>query len=170
MIFLCAKLAQSYKLYNKFNSMRIALYQPDIPQNTGNIFRLAACLGLSVDIIEPTGYIFNDKRFKRSSMDYLEHVDYKKHIDWDSFYQWSKKQHYRQILLTTKSEKKYYEYKYKNNDILLFGRESIGVPEKIHQCVNERLLIPMQKGLRSLNVSSAASMVLGEGLRQLNSF
>ena len=85
--------------------MRIALYQPDIPQNTGNIFRLAACLGLSVDIIEPTGYIFNDKRFRRSSMDYLEHVDYKKHIDWDSFYQWSKKQNYRLILLTTKSKK-----------------------------------------------------------------
>ena len=148
--------------------MRIALYQPDIPQNTGNIFRLAACLGLSVDIIEPTGYIFNDKRFRRSSMDYLEHVDYKKHIDWDSFYQWSIEQHYRLILLTTKSEKKYYEYEYKINDILLFGRESAGVPEKIHKCVNERLLIPMQKGLRSLNVSSAASIVAGEALRQLN--
>ena len=150
--------------------MRIALYQPDIPQNTGNILRLAACLGLSVDIIEPTGYIFDDKRFKRSSMDYINHVDYKKYIDWDSFYKWSKEQHFRLILLTTKSQKKYYEYQYKNNDILLFGRESAGVPKKIHQCVNERLLIPMQKGLRSLNVSSAASMVVGEALRQQNSF
>ena len=149
--------------------MRIALYQPDIPQNTGNILRLAACLGLSVDIIEPTGYIFDDKRFKRSSMDYINHVDYKKYIDWDSFYKWSKEQHFRLILLTTKSQKKYYEYQYKNNDILLFGRESAGVPKKIHQCVNERLLIPMQKGLRSLNVSSAASMIAGEALRQLNS-
>ena len=148
--------------------MRIALYQPDIPQNTGNILRLAACLGLSVDIIEPTGYIFDDKRFKRSSMDYINHVDYKKYIDWDSFYKWSKEQHFRLILLTTKSQKKYYEYQYKNNDILLFGRESAGVPKKIHQCVNERLLIPMQKGLRSLNVSSAASIVAGEALRQLN--
>ena len=150
--------------------MRIALYQPDIPQNTGNILRLAACLGLSVDIIEPTGYIFDDKRFKRSSMDYINHVDFKKYIDWDSFYKWSKEQHFRLILLTTKSQKKYYEYQYKNNDVLLFGRESAGVPKKIHQCVNERLLIPMQKGLRSLNVSSAASMVVGEALRQLNSF
>ena len=150
--------------------MRIALYQPDIPQNTGNIFRLAACLGLSVDIIEPTGYIFNDKRFRRSSMDYLEHVDYKKHIDWHSFYQWSKKQNHGLILLTTKSKKIYYEYKYQKNDILLFGRESAGVPEEIHHCVDARLLIPMQKGLRSLNVSSAASMIAGEALRQLNDF
>ena len=150
--------------------MRIALYQPDIPQNTGNILRLAACLDLSVDIIEPTGYIFDDKRFKRSSMDYINHVDYKKHIDWDSFYKWSLEQHYRLILLTTKSQKKYYKHKFKNNDILLFGRESAGVPKKIHQCVNERLLIPMQKGLRSLNVSNAASMIAGEALRQLNSF
>ena len=150
--------------------MRIALYQPDIPQNTGNILRLAACLGLSVDIIEPTGYIFDDKRFKRSSMDYINHVDYKKYIDWDSFYKWSKEQHFRLILLTTKSQKKYYEYQYKNNDILLFGRESAGVPKKIHQCVNERLLIPMQKGLRSLNVSNAVSMVAGEAIRQLNSY
>ena len=150
--------------------MRIALYQPDIPQNTGNILRLAACLGLSVDIIEPTGYIFDDKRFKRSSMDYINHVDYKKYIDWDSFYKWSKEQHFRLILLTTKSQKKYYEYQYKNNDILLFGRESAGVPKKIHQCVNERLLIPMQKGLRSLNVSNAVSMVAGEAIRQLNNY
>jgi len=150
--------------------MRIALYQPDIPQNTGNILRLAACLGLSVDIIEPTGYIFDDKRFKRSSMDYINHVDYKKYIDWDSFYKWSKEQHFRLILLTTKSQKKYYEYQYKNNDILLFGRESAGAPKKIHQCVNERLLIPMQKGLRSLNVSNAVSMVAGEAIRQLNNY
>ena len=150
--------------------MRIALYQPDIPQNTGNIFRLAACLGLSVDIIEPTGYIFNDKRFRRSSMDYINHVDYKKHIDWNSFYQWSKEQHYRLILLTTKAQKKYYGFSFKKNDILLFGQESAGVPEKIHQCANERLLIPMQKGLRSLNVSSAASMIAGEALRQIKLF
>ena len=150
--------------------MRIALYQPDIPQNTGNIFRLAACLGVSVDVIEPAGFFFDDKRLQRSLMDYMDHLDYKKHIDWDSFYQWSLKHHYRLILLTTKSQKKYYEYKYNNNDILLFGRESAGVPEKIHKCVNERLLIPMQKGLRSLNVSSAASMVLGEALRQIHTY
>ncbi len=150
--------------------MRIALYQPDIPQNTGNIFRLAACLGVSVDVIEPAGFFFEDKRLQRSLMDYIDHLDYKKHVDWEAFYQWSKTNNHKLILLTTKSQKKYYDFKFNNSDILLFGRESAGVPEKIHQCVNERLLIPMQKGLRSLNVSSAASMVLGEALRQLNNF
>ena len=150
--------------------MRIALYQPDIPQNTGNIFRLAACLDVSVDIIEPAGFFFEDKRLQRSLMDYIDHLDYKKHVDWEAFYQWSKTHNQKLILLTTKSQKKYYDFKFNNSDILLFGRESAGVPEKIHQCVNERLLIPMQKGLRSLNVSSAASMVLGEALRQLNNF
>ena len=150
--------------------MRIALYQPDIPQNTGNIFRLAACLGLSVDIIEPAGFLFDDKRLQRSLMDYIEHLDYKRHIDWKSFYKWCKIHNYRLILLTTKSQRKYYDFKYNNKDILLFGRESAGVPEEIHQCVHERLLIPMQKGLRSLNVSSAASMIVGPALRQLNRF
>ena len=150
--------------------MRIALYQPDIPQNAGNIFRLAACLGVSVDVIEPAGFFFEDKRLQRSLMDYIDHLDYKRHVDWEAFYQWSKIHNHKLILLTTKSQKKYYDFKFNNSDILLFGRESAGMPEKIHQCVNERLLIPMQKGLRSLNVSSAASMVLGEALRQLNSF
>ena len=150
--------------------MRIALYQPDIPQNTGNIFRLAACLDVSVDIIEPAWFFFEDKRLQRSLMDYIDHLDYKRHVDWEAFYQWSKSHNHKLILLTTKSQKKYYDFKFNNSDILLFGRESAGVPEKIHQCVNERLLIPMQKGLRSLNVSSAASMVLGEALRQLNNF
>ena len=150
--------------------MRIALYQPDIPQNTGNIFRLAACLGVSVDVIEPTGFFIDDKRLQRSLMDYIDYLDCTKHADWEIFYQWSKTHNYKLILLTTKSKKKYYEHKFNKNDILLFGRESAGVPEKIHQCVDDRLLIPMQKGLRSLNISSAVSMVTGEALRQLNSF
>ncbi len=150
--------------------MRIALYQPDIPQNTGNIFRLAACLGVSVDVIEPAGFFFEDKRLQRSLMDYIDHLDYKRHDDWEAFYQWSKAHNHKLILLTTKSQKKYYDFKFNNNDILLFGRESAGVPEKIHQCVDERLLIPMQKGLRSLNISSATSIALGEALRQIQSF
>ena len=150
--------------------MRIALYQPDIPQNTGNIFRLAACLGVSVDVIEPTGFLFDDKRLQRSLMDYIDYLEYKRHVDWETFYQWCKVHNYRLILLTTKSQKKYYEFKYKNNDILLFGRETAGVPNAIHQCADERLLIPMQKGLRSLNVSSAAAVIVGEALRQLNNF
>ena len=148
--------------------MRIALYQPDIPQNAGNIFRLGACLGVSVDIIEPTGFIFDDKRFKRSAMDYLDHIDYKKHIDWQHFYDWAKKNNFRLILMTTKSETSLYNFKFNLSDILLFGRESAGVPENIHKIVDHRLTIPMKEGVRSINLSSSVALVLGESLRQTN--
>jgi len=147
--------------------MRIALFQPDIPQNTGNIMRLGACLNLPIDIIEPTGYIFEDKRFKRSSMDYLKYSKYKKHLDWDSFYKWSLKNNYEIILLTTKSQKNYLKHQFKKNDILLFGRESAGVPDLVHNTVDKKLNIPMQKELRSINLSSAVAMVAGEACRQL---
>ena len=147
--------------------MRIALFEPDIPQNTGNIFRLGACLGIEIDIIEPTGYVFDDKRFKRSSMDYIDHIKYKRHLDWNTFYEWSKKNNFRLILLTTKSKKKYIEYKFQHNDILLFGRESAGVPQNIHDIVDEQLTIPMKKNLRSINVSSSVALVAGEACRQL---
>ena len=146
--------------------MRIALYQPDIPQNTGNIFRLGACLGVSIDIIEPTGFIFDDKKFKRSAMDYIDHVNYKRHIDWQHFYDWSLEKKYRLILMTTKARQSFYEFEFHSSDILLFGRESAGVPDNIHQLVNHRLTIPMKKGLRSINLSSSVALVLGEGLRQ----
>ena len=149
--------------------MRIALYQPDIPQNTGNIFRLGACLGVSVDIIEPTGFIFDDKKFKRSAMDYIDYIDYKRHIDWQHFYDWSQREKYRLILMTTKAEQSFYEFEFHSSDILLFGRESAGVPDNIHQIVNHRLTIPMKKGVRSINLSSSVALVLGEGLRQTNS-
>ena len=148
--------------------MRIALFEPDIPQNTGNIFRLGACLGIEVDIIEPTGYVFDDKRFKRSSMDYINHIKYKRHLDWETFYKWRKKNNFRLILLTTKSKQKYTEYQFKNNDILLFGRESAGVPQNIHDIVDEQLTIPMKKNLRSINVSSSVALVVGEACRQLD--
>ena len=147
--------------------MRIALFEPDIPQNTGNIFRLGACLGIEVDIIEPTGYVFDDKRFKRSSMDYINHIKYKRHLDWDAFYQWSKDNQFRIILLTTKSKKKYTNYQFQNNDILLFGRESAGVHQNVHNNVDEQLTIPMVKNLRSINVSSSVAIVAGEACRQL---
>ena len=147
--------------------MRIALFEPDIPQNTGNIFRLGACLGIKVDIIEPTGYVFDDKRFKRSSMDYINHIQYKRHLDWDDFYKWSKDNRFRIILLTTKSKKKYTNYQFQNNDILLFGRESAGVPQNVHNSVDEQLTIPMVKNLRSINVSSSVALVTGEACRQL---
>ena len=148
--------------------MRIALYQPDIPQNTGNIFRLGACLGVSVDIIEPTGFIFDDKRFKRSAMDYLDHIDYKRHIDWQHFYDWTKKNNFRLILMTTKSQESLYKFKFNPSDILLFGRESAGVPKNIHNIVDHRLKIPMKGEVRSINLSSSVALVLGEGLRQTN--
>ena len=150
--------------------MRIALYQPDIPQNSGNILRLGACLGVSIDIIEPTGYVFDDKRFKRSSMDYINHIDYKRHIDWEAFFNWSKKNNFRLILLTTKVDKKYYDYNFKNNDILIFGRESAGVSKIVHSNVDEQITIPMIKGMRSINVSSAVALVAGEACRQLQLF
>ena len=148
--------------------MRIALYQPDIPQNTGNIFRLGACLGISVDIIEPTGFIFDDKKFKRSAMDYIDHINYKRHIDWQHFYDWAKDKKFRLILMTTKSKKSLYSFEFHPSDILLFGRESAGVPENIHNIVDHRLTIPMKNGVRSINLSSSVALVLGEGLRQTN--
>ncbi len=150
--------------------MRIALYQPDIPQNTGNIFRLGACLGVSIDIIEPTGFVFDDKKLKRSTMDYIDYLDYKRHIDWDHFYQWVKKNQFRLILMTTKSHKSYYKFHFHSSDILLFGRESAGVPNNIHELVNHRLTIPMKERVRSINLSSSVALVLGEGLRQINNY
>ena len=149
--------------------MRIALYQPDIPQNTGNIFRLGACLGVSVDIIEPTGFIFNDKKFKRSAMDYINHINYQRHVDWERFYEWSQKNKFRLILMTTKTDQSFYKFQFHSSDILLFGRESAGVPENVHETVDHRLTIPMKEGVRSINLSSSVALVLGEGLRQTNS-
>ena len=147
--------------------MRIALFEPDIPQNAGNIFRLGACLGVSIDIIEPAGFVIDDKRLKRASMDYYEYLTLTKHLSWEKFYDWSKENSYRLILLTTKSTKSYYDYKYQPNDIILFGRESAGVPEYVHETVDERLTIPMIKGPRSINLSSSVSIVAGEMIRQL---
>ena len=148
--------------------MRIALFEPDIPQNTGNIFRLSACLGIPVDIIEPTGFIFDDKRFKRALMDYIKFINYKKHLDWKEFYQWSQENNFRLVLLTTKSITKYTSFSFSELDIIIFGRESAGVPDYVHNQVHERLTIPMQTGLRSLNISSSVAMVMGEASRQLN--
>ncbi len=147
--------------------MRIALFEPDIPQNAGNIFRLGACLGIPIDIIEPAGFVIDDKRLKRASMDYYDYLDLKKHLSWDKFLNWSKKNSFRLVLLTTKSQNSYYDYKFKSNDIILFGRESAGVPDFVHEVVDERLTIPMVEGPRSINLSSSVSMVAGEMVRQL---
>tara|TARA_B100000579_G_scaffold395382_1_gene373381 strand:- start:147 stop:599 length:453 start_codon:yes stop_codon:yes gene_type:complete len=149
--------------------MRIALFEPDIPQNAGNIFRLGACLGMPIDIIEPAGFVIDDKRLKRASMDYYDYLDLTKHESWEKFYEWSKKNTYQLILLTTKSQKSYYDYKFQPKDIILFGRESAGVPNYVHASVDERLTIPMIKGPRSINLSSSVAMVAGEMIRQLKS-
>ena len=146
--------------------MRIALFQPNIPQNTGNIIRLAACLDVAVDIIKPTGFFLDDKKFRRSAMDYLKYAKIKEHRDWDSFFKWSAKNRYRIVLFTTKGKKDYLDHRYQQNDILLFGRESAGVPEKVHKNAKVRLIIPIQKKLRSLNVSSSVAIALSEGMRQ----
>ena len=147
--------------------MRIALFEPDIPQNAGNIFRIGACLGIPIDIIEPAGFVIDDKRLKRASMDYYDYLDLTKHVSWEKFYEWSKKNSFQLILLTTKSQKSYYDYKFQPKDIILFGRESAGVPDYVHEAVDERLTIPMIKGPRSINLSSSVSMVAGEMIRQL---
>ena len=125
-------------------------------------------MGVAVDIIEPTGFVFDDKKFRRSAMDYIDHLEYKKHDDWKHFYKWIKENKFRLILMTTKSEDSLYNFEFRSSDILLFGRESAGVPDNIHQIVDHRLTIPMKDGVRSINLSSSVALVLGESLRQTN--
>jgi tRNA (cytidine/uridine-2'-O-)-methyltransferase len=145
--------------------MRLALFEPDIPQNTGTLIRLGACMGVAVDIIEPCGFVFSDKSLKRAGMDYLELAAIERHNSWDRFLETVGEA--RLILLTTKSAKPYMDVTFKGNDILLLGRESAGVPEPVHERADERILIPMSGGARSLNVAIAGAMVLGEALRQV---
>jgi tRNA (cytidine/uridine-2'-O-)-methyltransferase len=146
--------------------MWIALYEPDIPQNTGTILRLAACLGVEAHIIEPAGFPVSDRAFRRAGMDYLDQVAIVRHVNWQSFEDWRRNAGARLILLTTQADSSYLDHNYRVGDMLLFGRESAGVPEHVHQAADARLVIPIRSGLRSLNVAMAAAMVLGEALRQ----
>ena len=146
--------------------MHIALYKPDIPQNTAAIIRLCSCLDLKLHIIEPCGFNLNDSRFKRVVMDYIGLGKIFRYQDYDNFLNKNKKR--RIILMTTKAKKHYHKFKFKKDDILLFGRESAGVPNNIHQIVDHRLTIPMKDGVRSINLSSSVALVLGESLRQTN--
>ena len=150
--------------------MQIALYQPDIPQNTGTILRMAACFDVTVNIIEPCGFVMNDKKFKRSGMDYLDKVNIIRHLSWKKFLEKKYNLNQRIILLTTKTQNSYIEFKFKDDDILLLGQESSGVPDDVHNTVNGKITIPMQPNYRSLNIAVATAMVLGESLRQTNSF
>lgn len=144
----------------------LAFYQPDIPQNVGAAMRLCACLDVPMHVIEPCGFAWKDSEFKRSGMDYRNHVDLTKSSSWDNFIQ--TKQKGRVILLTTKASVPYTDITYQDGDTLLLGRESAGVPDDIHASVDERILIPMHGTMRSLNVINSASMVLGEAIRQVN--
>ena len=142
----------------------IALYQPDIPQNTAAIIRLCSCFGVTLEIIEPCGFQLNDKRLKKVAMDYLKKSKIITYKSYEYFFLNKKKK--RIILMTTKAKKKYYKFKFKLNDTLLFGRESAGVPKIVHDKSNERLRIPLKKNTRSLNISIAAEITLSEALKQ----
>ena|SRR5688572_16704588 len=149
--------------------MRLALYQQDIPQNTGAMLRLAACFGLAVDIIEPCGFVLDDKRLRRVGMDYLEHVELRRHTSWSAYVDWRKAaagDAGRLILLTTKAALSYTEVQYGPADSLLVGQESAGVPDMVRDAADLAVRIPMRQGLRSLNVAMAAAIVAGEAIRQ----
>ena len=146
--------------------LKIALFEPDIPQNTAAIIRTCACLGAKLEIIEPCGFLLSDKRFKRVVMDYMNKSQIKFYKSTDHFFSLKKNQ--RIILMTTKASISYTKFKFKDNDTILFGRESAGVPEKIHKVVNYRLKIPMKNKMRSLNIASSVAITLAESLRQIN--
>jgi len=147
--------------------MRLALFEPDIPQNTGALLRLGACLGVAVDIIEPCGFLFTDRGLKRAGMDYLAQADYRRHESWAAF---EAQRQGRLLLLSSKASQPYTEFRFAPDDILLLGSESAGVPDSVRDSADARLRIPLKPGLRSLNVALAAAMVLGEALRQTEGF
>ena len=152
--------------HNKINiGPKIALYEPDIPQNTASIIRTCSCLGANLEIIEPCGFIFSDKRFKRVVMDYMDTKQIKFYKNYDEFLNSKKNQ--RIILITTKAIKSYTNFNFKDNDTILFGRESSGVPDKIHKIVDEKLKIPMKNNKRSLNLATSVAIVLAEYMRQI---
>jgi tRNA (cytidine/uridine-2'-O-)-methyltransferase len=150
--------------------MPIALFEPDIPQNTGTILRLAACFGIEAHLIEPAGFPVSDRAFRRAGMDYLDAVKLMRHASWDAFEAWRRAQGLRLVLFTTRAATSYLDHRYTPRDILLFGRESAGVPDHVHAAADVRLRIPMQPGLRSLNVAMTCAMAVGEALRQTGGF
>jgi tRNA (cytidine/uridine-2'-O-)-methyltransferase len=148
------------------NPLVIALYEPDIPQNTGTILRMCACLGLAAAIIEPAGFLASDRHFRRAGMDYLAHADIARYRDWKAFEDWRRANGRRLLLLTTKASLPYTAFRYRPGDVLLAGRESAGVPVEVHDSADARLIIPLQPPMRSLNVAVALAMVAGEAIRQ----
>ena len=146
--------------------MQIALFQPDIPQNAGTILRLCACMEVMAHIIEPAGFAVSDRNFRRAGMDYLDQVNWMRHDSWTKFEEWRGQGGYRLILFTTKGATPYLDFRYHASDVLLFGRETAGVPQTVADAADARLVIPIKPGLRSLNVAMAAAMALGEAMRQ----
>ena len=143
---------------------KIALFEPDIPQNTAAIIRTCACLGAKLEIIEPCGFLLNDKRFKRVVMDYMDNKEIKFYQSFDRFYK--DKENHRIVLMTTKASISYTKFKFEKDDTILFGRESAGVPEEVHKMIKNKLIIPMKKNMRSLNVATSVAIILAESLRQ----
>lgn len=150
--------------------LRLALYQPDIPQNTGTILRLCACLAVPVDLIEPTGFIWDDRRLRRSGMDYLEGVDLRRHRSWEAFLDDLQGTGRRLVAMTSKGAVSHLDWDFAPGDTLLMGRESAGLPDEVLAACAGRVRIPLAPGMRSLNVAVAASLAVGEGLRRLNAF
>ena len=148
--------------------MRLALYQPDIPQNAGAMLRLAACLGVGADIIEPCGFVWSDRRLRRAGMDYLDRVDLTRHESWDSFV--GSRAAGRLILLTTRGSIAHTGFAFRPDDTLIVGRESAGAPDAVHEAADARVVVPMVAGTRSLNVALAAAIAIGEALRQTDGF
>lgn len=148
------------------HKLRIALYQPDIPGNTGTIMRMAACFGMTVDLIEPAGFDFSDRALKRAGMDYAEQATLIRHINWEAFNTWRQSENRRLVLASTKSSVPHHKFAFHSDDILLFGRESAGVPENVHNHADERILIPMMEGRRSLNVAISAAIITAHALQQ----
>jgi tRNA (cytidine/uridine-2'-O-)-methyltransferase len=146
--------------------MRIALYQPDIPQNTGTILRLCACLDVEAHIIEPAGFPISDRHFRRAGMDYLDQVAIVRHISWTHFDNWRQEAGFKLALFTTKGAEPYLSHTYHDDEILLFGRESAGVPDDVANAADSRVVIPMRESLRSINLAMTVAMALGEALRQ----
>jgi tRNA (cytidine/uridine-2'-O-)-methyltransferase len=146
--------------------MKIALYEPDIPQNTGTILRLAACLGIEAHLIEPAGFPVTDRAFRRAGMDYLDQVSLVRHVSWEAFEAWRRSARLRLVLFTTRAGRSYLDHCYGEDEVLLFGRESAGVPDAVHVTADVCLTIPIRPGLRSLNVAMACAMAAGEALRQ----
>jgi tRNA (cytidine/uridine-2'-O-)-methyltransferase len=146
--------------------MRLALYQPDIPQNAGTILRLCACFGIEAHIVEPSGFPTTDRTFRRAGMDYLDAVTIVRHRSWDDFADWRGRTGCRLVLFTTAASVSYLDFRYQPDDILMFGRESAGVPDAVHDAADARLRIPIREEMRSLNVAVAAAMAASEALRQ----